>query len=71
MEMRKGHEMNNFEKIKAMDIEEMAKTLVACINPYEDYADYEYFSAVLPDVYFDKNLCLKDTKQWLESESEE
>lgn len=63
--------MNNFERIKAMNIDEMAEILVACINPYEDYADYEYFSAVLPDIYFDKKLCLKDTKEYLEQESEE
>ena len=62
--------MNNFEKIKTLTLDKMAETLVACINPYEDYADYEYFSAVLSDVYFDKNLCIKDTKQWLQQESE-
>ena len=60
--------MNNYEKIKNMDIDKIAETLVACINPYEEVADFEYFSAVLPDVYYDKNLCLKDTKQWLKSE---
>lgn len=63
--------MNNYEKIKAMSIDEMANVLVACINPYEEVADFEYFSAVLPDVYFNKNICIKDTKQWLQQESEE
>lgn len=62
--------MNNFEKIKNMTLDEMVNVLVACINPYEEVADFEYFSAVLPDVYFDKNLCIKETKQWLQAESE-
>lgn len=62
--------MNNFEKIKAMDIEEMAEILVTCINPYEEVADFEYLSTVLPSIYYDKSLCLRDTKQWLESEEE-
>lgn len=62
--------MNNFEKIKSVTLDEMANVLVACINPYEEVADFEYFSAVLPDVYFDKNLCIKETKQWLQQESE-
>lgn len=63
--------MNNFEKIKTMTLDEMANVLVACINPYEEVADFEYFSAVLPDVYFDKNLCIKETKQWLQQEVSE
>lgn len=62
--------MNNFEKIKSLTLDEMANVLVACINPYEEVTDFEYFSAVLPDVYFDKNICIKDTKQWLQDESE-
>lgn len=62
--------MKRIDKIKNMTLDEMAETLVSCINPYEDYADFEYFSAVLPDVYFDKNLCIKETKQWLQQESE-
>lgn len=63
--------MNNFQKIKAMSIWEVAEILVACINPYEEVADYEYLSTVLPSIYYDKNLCLRDTKQWLEQESGE
>ena len=62
--------MNNFEKIKALNIDEMAEVLVTCINPYEVVADFEYLSTVLSSIYYDKNLCLKDTKQWLESEVE-
>ena len=61
----------NYEKIKAMSIDEMACMLVACINPYEEVADFEYFSSVLPDIYFDAEFCIKNTKQWLESESEQ
>lgn len=61
----------NFEKIKAMNIEEMAKILVTCINPYEEVADFEYLSTVLPSIYYDENICIKDTKQWLGQESEE
>ena len=63
--------MNNFEKIKAMNIDEMAELFVTCINPYEEVADFEYLSTVLPSVYYDKNLCIKETKQWLESEVRE
>lgn len=50
--------MNNFEKIKAMTIEEMAKYLKKiecdneCMNPW------------------DCDECLDNYKQWLESESE-
>ena len=63
--------MNNFEKIKSMSIDEMAKMLVTCINPYEEVADFEYLSTVLPSIYYDEELCIKETKQWLESESEQ
>lgn len=62
--------MNNFEKIKAMSIDEMAKMLVTCINTYEEVADFEYLSTVLPSIYYDEKLCIKETKQWLESEEE-
>ncbi len=63
--------MNNYEKIKAMNIDEMTEILVTCINPYEEVADFEYLSTVLPSIYYDKNICIKDTKHWLETESEE
>jgi hypothetical protein len=63
--------MKNIDKIKAMNIDEMAEVLVTCINPYEEVADYEYLSTVLPSIYYDKNLCLRDTKKWLEQESED
>ena len=63
--------MNNFQKIKSMSIDEMAKMLVTCINPYEEVADFEYLSTVLPSIYYDEELCIKETKQWLESESEQ
>lgn len=63
--------MNNYEKIKAMSVDEVASKLVTCINPYEDIADFKYLSTVLPSVYYDKKLCIKETKQWLELESEE
>lgn len=54
--------MNNFEKIKAMDIEEMAKLLSkgCCIG------DFTCHGCICTD---DK--CLNTIKQWLESESEE
>ena len=60
--------MNNFEKIKQMNIDEMAEILVTCINQYEEVADFEYLSTVLPSIYYDKELCIQETKQWLESE---
>lgn len=63
--------MNNFEKIKAMSIDEMAEIFVTCINPYEVVADYEYLSTVLPSIYYDKELCIKETEEWLRKESEE
>ena len=62
--------MNNFEKIKNMTIDEMANLLVTCINPYEEVADFEYLSTVLPSIYYDKDICIKETKQWLQQESE-
>ena len=62
--------MNNFEKIKNMTIDEMAELLVTCINPYEKFADFTYLSRVLPSVYYDENLCIKETKQWLQQENE-
>lgn len=63
--------MNNYEKIKQMNIDEMAKMLVTCINPYEEVADFEYLSTVLPSIYYDIELCIQETKQWLQAESEE
>jgi hypothetical protein len=63
--------MNNFEKIKAMNIDEMAEFFVTCINSDEVVADLEYTSPVLPDIYYDSKKCVKDTKQWLESEVRE
>jgi hypothetical protein len=63
--------MNNFEKIKAMDIDEMAELFVTCINSGEVVADLEYTSPVLPDIYYDSKKCVQDTKQWLESEVRE
>ena len=62
--------MNNFEKIKTMTLDEMAKLLVTCINPYEEVADFQYLSTVLPSIYYDKDICIKETKQWLQQESE-
>ena len=62
--------MNNFEKIKNMTLDEMAEILVTCINPYEEVADFEYLSTVLPSIYYDKDICIKETKQWLQAESE-
>ena len=62
--------MNNFEKIKSLTLDEMANILVVCINPYEEVADFEYLSAVLPSIYYDKDICIEDTKQWLQAESE-
>ena len=59
--------MNNFEKIKQMNIDEMAEILVTCINQDEEVADFEYLSTVLPSIYYDKELCIQETKQWLES----
>ena len=58
----------NYEKIKVMSIDEMAELLVVCINPYEEIADFEYLSPVLPNIYYDKELCKKETKQWLQQE---
>ena len=60
--------MKNFEKLKQMNIDEMAEILVTCINQYEEVADFEYLSTVLPSIYYDKELCIQETKQWLESE---
>ena len=60
----------NYEKIKtAMSIDEIAELLVVCINPYEVVADFEYLSTVLPNIYYDKELCKKETKQWLQQEA--
>lgn len=63
--------MNNFEKIKSMNIDEMAEFFVTCINSDEVVADLEYTSPVLLDIYYDSKKCVKDTKQWLESEVRE
>lgn len=63
--------MNNFKKIKNMTLDEMAEILVTCINPYEEVADFEYLSTVLPSIYYDKDICIKEIKQWLQQESEE
>ncbi len=63
--------MNNFEKIKNMTLDEMAEILVTCINPYEEVADFEYLSTVLPSIYYDKDICIKETKQWLQHEINE
>ena len=67
---KSGGRMNNFEKIKTMTLDEMAKLLVTCINPYEEVADFQYLSTVLPSIYYDKDICIKETKQWLQQESE-
>ena len=56
--------MNNFEKIKAMDIDEMAEFIdtislcceKACANPH---------------CTGNQNLCLEHIKKWLESEVRE
>ena len=53
-----------------MSIDEIAELLVVCINPYEVVADFEYLSTVLPNIYYDKELCKKETKQWLQQEAE-
>lgn len=60
--------MNNFEKIKNMTLDEMAELLIVCINPYEEIADFEYLSPVLPSIYYDEELCKEETKQWLQQE---
>ena len=61
---------NNYDKIKQISINEMAKILITCINPYEEVADFEYLSTVLPSIYYDKELCIKETEEWLRKESE-
>lgn len=61
----------NYERIKNMTVDEMAEILVSCINLYDEMHDFEYKSSVLKDIYYDKDSCIKDTKQWLQSESEE
>lgn len=63
--------MKRYEKVKNMDVNTLAKLFVTCINPYEEVADFEYLSTVLPSIYYDKELCIKDTKEWLEKEVEE
>ena len=63
--------MKRYEKVKGMNIDNLAELLVTCINPYEEVADFEYLSTVLPSIYYDKELCIKDTKEWLEKEVEE
>lgn len=62
--------MNNFEKIKNMAVDEIAEILISCINPYDEMHDLEYKSSVLEDIYYDKDVCVKETEQWLLSESE-
>ena len=54
--------MNNFEKIKAMSIDEMAKLLGA------NSCNYCVYQQVNCD---DIKQCKDGIKQWLESESEE
>lgn len=61
--------MNNYDKIKQLSLNEMAKILVTCINTYEEVADFEYLSTVLPSIYYDKELCIKETEEWLQKES--
>ena len=60
--------MKRYEKVKGMNIDSLAELLVTCINPYEEVADFEYLSTVLPSIYYDKELCIRDTKEWLEQE---
>ena len=60
--------MKRYEKVKDMNIDSLAELLVTCINPYEEVADFEYLSTVLPSIYYDKELCIRDTKEWLEQE---
>lgn len=55
--------MNNFEKIKNMTIEEMAK-LFACLS--KRCINCTYYDA-LPIIYCNKE-CFNYSKQWLESE---
>ena len=63
--------MKRYEKVKNMDVNTLAELFVTCINPYEEVADFEYLSTVLSSIYYDKELCIKDTREWLEKEAEE
>lgn len=44
--------MKQIDRIKAMDIDEMAEFFGTCINSGEVVADLEYTSPVLPDIYY-------------------
>lgn len=57
--------MNNFEKIKAMDIDEMAEFLRAVTTTYCEYCPFQYDCD--KDEYQDLD-CTGFLKQWLESE---
>lgn len=56
--------MNNFEKIKAMSIEEMAKYLTKITAEYCEYCPLQKICDE-QDIY-----CREAIKQWLEAESE-
>lgn len=63
--------MNRYEKTKKLTIDEIARLLVTCINSHEEVADFEYISTVLPDIFYDEELCINETKKWLLVECEE
>lgn len=61
--------MNNYEKIKAMTIDEMAEYLV--IEKYcWNCPTYIYRDTKMCPLYCCKDSNIKEIKQWLESESE-
>ena len=59
--------MKNINKLQRMSVDEVSDTLVICINPNEEYADFEYMSAVIPGVFYDRNACVQETKKWLQT----
>lgn len=58
--------MTNFEKIKSMSIDEMARS---CSCPYNISGDPPYINCEIGEKF--KYNCIDCTKHWLESEAEE
>lgn len=67
--------MNNFEKIKTMDIEEMAEFIEDILSPLEEppcayCAYYDEYSDADDEDFNCNRTCVNGIKQWLETESE-
>lgn len=65
--------MNNYERIKSMSIEEMAKEFVVFIPSvrFKDEPEYHYFGANPSGRYLNSTEALKDGIKWLQAEAEE